>query len=106
MFFVADFLFELIYNKPEISEYFQVFQILSFIAIFSALNMLFVTLFFPSIKKYKLRMKILTFCGLLHLGIVVGLAQLYSIYGVAIAASFTEFLILMIAYRFYKKEVV
>lgn len=106
LFFVADFLLELIYNKPEISEYYQVFQILSFIAIFSALNMLFVTLFFPAIKKYKLRMKILTFCGLLHLGIVVGLAQFYSIYGVAIAASFTEFLILMIAYRFYKKEVV
>lgn len=104
LFFVADYLLKLIYNKPEISEYYQVFQILSFIAIFSALNMLFVTLFFPSIKRYKLRMKILTFCGILHLGIVIGLTQFYSIYGVAMAASFTEFFILIVAYKFFKKE--
>ncbi|MAD97801.1 MAG: hypothetical protein CMB99_10790 [Flavobacteriaceae bacterium] len=101
----ASVFLDFIYGNQEISSYSSIFRILSFIAIFSALNMLLVTLYLPSIKEYKLRMKILSFAGLLHLMLVVSMSHFYDIYGVAITASFTELLILLIAYFYFKKTI-
>lgn len=98
----SDLILKLIYKDDLISSYYRVFQILGLIAFLSALNMLYITLFFPAIKAYKIRMKILIFAGVFHFLLVLVLGSFYSIYGVAISAVVTEFLILLVGYYYYK----
>ncbi|WP_439131149.1 oligosaccharide flippase family protein [Polaribacter sp.] len=99
----SDSILKIIYNDDLISSYYKVFQILGFIAFLAALNMLYITLFFPSVKAYKVRMKILVFAGIFHFFLVLVLGNFYDIYGVAISAVVTEFLILLLGYYHYNK---
>jgi PST family polysaccharide transporter len=99
----SKFILTLIYNDPIITSYNAIFQILGLIAVFSALNMLYVSLFFPAIKAYKVRMKILVASGIFHLGLILILVQFYGIYGAAISAAITELLILFLGYYFFKR---
>jgi len=93
-----------VYKKDDlIMSYYKVFQILGLISLFSALNMLFMTLFLPAIKAYKVRMKILTFAGVFHITIIFILTNYFNIYGVAITASITELLILIVSFYYFKK---
>ena len=101
----SDSILKLIYKDDLISSYYKVFQILGVIAFLSALNMLYVTLFFPAIKAYKIRMKILVSAGIFHFLLVLVLANLYGIYGVALSAAVTELIILLIGYYYYNKTV-
>ena len=102
--FAADIL-KLIYNDELITSYYMVFQILGLIGFLSSLNMLFVSLFFPAIKAFNLRLKILSMGGVFNIILVLTLVQYYSIYGVAISATVSELFILIIAFYFYKKKV-
>lgn len=104
IFLFGDLILHLVYNDELIESYFSVFQILSFIAIFSGLNMLFNTLYFPAIKKYRLRMKIMITSGIINLLLSVLLAKSFGIYGVAISVTFTELILLIIGYYFFKKN--
>jgi PST family polysaccharide transporter len=101
----SDSILKLIYKDDLISSYYKIFQILGLIAFLSALNMLYVTLFFPAIKAYKIRMKILVSAGFFHFLLVLVLANFYGIYGVAISAAVTELIILLIGYYYYNKIV-
>lgn len=101
----SDSILKLIYKDDLISSYYKVFQILGVIAFLSALNMLYVTLFFPAIKAYKIRMKILVSAGVFHFLLVLVLANFFGIYGVALSAAFTELIILLIGYYYYNKTV-
>jgi PST family polysaccharide transporter len=101
----SDSILKLIYKDDLISSYYKIFQILGLIAFLSALNMLYVTLFFPAIKAYKIRMKILVSAGFFHFLLVLFLANFYGIYGVAISAVVTELIILLIGYYYYNKTV-
>jgi O-antigen/teichoic acid export membrane protein len=67
--------------------------------------MLYVTLYFPSINKYKTRMKILISGGFFNLIVALVLVQFFSIYGVAFSAVTTEFFILILAMYFYYKKI-
>ena len=96
-------LLHLIYNDPEIDNYSVIFQILAFIALFSALNMLLVSLYYPAIKHYKKRMYALVAGGLFNLCVALIVGYFYGIYGVAIAAVSTELFILIVAYSFFNK---
>ena len=102
--FAADIL-KLIYNDELITSYYLIFQILGLIGFLSSLNMLFVSLFFPAIKAFNLRLKILSMGGVFNIILVLTLVQYYSIYGVAISATVSELFILIIAFYFYKKKV-
>lgn len=101
----AESILKFIYRDNLITSYYQVFQILGVIAVLAAINMLYVTLFFPSIKAYKIRMKILVSAGILHVFLVLTLMEFYGIYGVAIAASITELVILVAGYHLFKKTI-
>lgn len=94
---------DIIYGDDLIVSYYKVFQILGGIAFLSAFNMLYVTLFFPTIKAYKIRMRILIFAGVLHLILVLTLTRFNGIYGVAISAVITEFIILIIGRYYFNK---
>ena len=104
IFFGAKQILMLAFDDALIVGYSAVFQILGLISILSSLNMLYVTLYFPSIKKYKIRMKILISGGFLNLIIALSLVKFYTIYGVAISAVTTELFILLLAVYFYYKN--
>lgn len=105
IFFRAKEILMLAFDDALIVGFSPVFQILGFISILSSLNMLYVTLYFPSIKKYKIRMKILVSGGFLNLIIALSLVKFYTIYGVAISAVITELFILILAVYFYYKKI-
>ena len=94
-----------VFNDTLITSYSIVFQFLGLISIFSSLNMLYVTLYFPSINKYNTRMKILISGGFFNLIIALVLVQFFAIYGVAFSAITTELFILILALYFYYKKI-
>lgn len=102
--FAKDIL-EIIYKDDLITSYYSIFQILGLIGFLSSLNMLYVSLFFPAVKAFNDRLKILSFAGLFNVFMVLLLIQFYTIYGVAISATISEFFILILAIYFYKKHV-
>lgn len=102
--FAVDIL-NLIYNDEMITSYYVIFQILGLIGFLSSLNMLFVSLFFPAVKAFNQRLKILSMGGIFNIIVVITLVQYYSIYGVAISATISELFILIVAYYLYKREV-
>lgn len=102
--FALDIL-NLIYNDEMITSYYVIFQILGLIGFLSSLNMLFVSLFFPAVKAFNQRLKILSMGGIFNIILVITLVQYYSIYGVAISATISELFILIVAYYLYKREV-
>jgi len=102
--FAVDIL-NLIYNDDMITSYYVIFQILWLIGFLSSLNMLFVSLFFPAVKAFNQRLKILSMGGIFNIILVITLVQYYSIYGVAISATISELFILIVAYYLYKREV-
>jgi len=97
---------ELIYHKPEIVSYANVFRILSFIALFAGLGMMYVSLLFPAVKRYKERMLIMLTGGLINIALALILVQFFNIYGVAISAVTTEFILFLMAHRIFKQKIV
>ena len=94
-----------IYDNKLITNYAIIFKLLSLISIFSALNMLYNTLYFPSIKKYKIRMNILISGGIFNLLISLILVYYFGIYGTAFSVVSTELFLLILGIYFFNKTV-
>ncbi len=92
-----------IYDDELITSYVSVFKILSFISIFSGINMLYNNLYLPSIKKYKTRMLIFIIGGIFNLLLVFILIKQYGVYGMASAVTITEFLLLILGFYYFNK---
>ena len=103
IFFESKTILNFAFNDALITSYSIVFQFLGLISLFSSLNMLYVTLYFPSINKYKIRMKILISGGFFNLIVALVFVQFFTIYGVAFSAITTELFILILAIIYYKK---
>ena len=103
IFFGSKTILNFAFNDSLITSYSIVFQFLGLISLFSSLNMLYVTLYFPSINKYKIRMKILISGGFFNLIVALVFVQFFTIYGVAFSAITTELFILILAIIYYKK---
>lgn len=95
----------IIYNDNLIISYSVIFKILSFISVFSALSMLYITLYFPSIKKDKVRMNILISGGLFNFLLSLVLVYYFGIYGTAFTVVSTELFLLVIATIYYRKSI-
>ena len=103
LFTFADPILELIYDNPSITNFSDVLRILSFIALFSAINMLMNYLYLGAVKKYRERMHIMIAAGLFNVVCGLILVGLYGIYGMAVTALLTEVLLLLLgAFYFYK----
>ena len=94
----------IIYNDKLINGYSNIFKILSFISIFSAINMLYISLYLPSIKKYKVRMNILISGGLLNFLLSLLLVYFFGIYGTAFAVVMTEFFLVILGTIYFNKS--
>lgn len=105
LYIYAKDLLVLVFNQPEVTKYYILFQIMALISIFSSLNMLFNMLYLTSIKAYKERMIIMILSGIFNISIVTGLTYNYSLYGTAIGATMTEFILLLFGIGYFRKEV-
>lgn len=104
IFLGSETILSVVFDDNLITSYYKVFQIIGLMAFLSSLNMLYVTLYFPAIKRYKTRMKILVFGGFFNLIVALSLVKSFSIYGVASSAILTELLLLVLGLYFYKKS--
>ena len=94
---------EIIYDDILITEYSLVLKILSFVAIFSGLNMLYVGLYFPATKNYKLKMRIQAYGGILNIILALIFVNLFDIYGVSISVLLTELFLLILGFYYFNK---
>jgi PST family polysaccharide transporter len=94
----------IIYDDELITEYSLVFKILSFVAIFSGLNMLYVGLYFPAVKNYKIRMGVMASGGILNIILALILVNLFDIYGASISVFLTELYLLIIGLYYFNKH--
>lgn len=101
--FFAKTILTIVYDDVLITSYANVFRVLSFISIFSGLNMLYNVLYFPSMKRYKVRMNILIFGGLFNMIMNLIFVQFFDIYGIALIVTTTELLLVLIGYYYFKK---
>lgn len=99
----AKSILSIVYDDAIISSYANVFRILSLISVFSGLNMLYNMLYFPAIKRYKVRMNILIFGGLFNMVMNLIFVQFYNIYGIAVVVTLTELVLVFIGYYYFKK---
>lgn len=101
--FFAKSILTIVYDDVLISSYANVFRILSFVSIFSGLNMLYNVLYFPAMKRYKVRMNILIFGGLFNMIMNLIFVKYFNIYGIAIIVTTTELLLVLIGCCYFKK---
>jgi len=94
-----------IYSNAIISSYVDVFRILSFISIFSGLNMLYNMLYFPTKGHYTLRMKILISGAIFNISMNLIIVNFYGIYGVAVVVASTELLLFILGYYNFRKSI-
>jgi PST family polysaccharide transporter len=92
----------IIYDNKLISDYSSIFKILGTIAVFSGLNMLFNTIMLSALKMYKERMKIMLVSGITNVILALILVYYFGIYGIAISVAFTEFLLLIFGFLYFK----
>ncbi len=93
-----------IYNDNLITSYSNIFKILSFVSIFSAINMLYISLYFPAVKKYKIRMNILVIGGVFNLLLSLVLVPVFGIYGTAFSVVTTELFLLLLGGVYFNKS--
>ena len=101
----AKSILNIIYSNTIISGYVNVFRVLSFISIFSGLNMLYNMLYFPSKGLYTLRMKILICGAVFNVSMNLIVVNFYGIYGVAIIVVLTELLLFILGYYNFRKSI-
>tara|TARA_R110002096_G_scaffold436018_1_gene665123 strand:- start:2679 stop:3962 length:1284 start_codon:yes stop_codon:yes gene_type:complete len=99
----AKSILSIVYDDSLIISYANVFRILSLISVFSGLNMLYNMLYFPAIKRYKVRMNILIFGGLFNMIMNLIFVQFYNIYGIAVIVTVTELVLVFVGYYYFKK---
>ena len=103
IFIFADTILNLVYNNKVITSYSNVFRILGLIAFFASLNMMYVSLAFPALKKYNYRMIPMVTGGIINFILAIAGAYLFGIYGVAVAVVLAELSILLIARYYFLK---
>ena len=103
IFIFADTILDLVYKNNVITSYSNVFRILGLIAFFASLNMVYVSLAFPALKKYTYRMIPMVSGGIINFVLAVAGAYFLGIYGVAIAVVLAEFSILILAHFYFLK---
>lgn len=101
----ADFFINLLYSNKELIQNIDYFKYMTIIPLLASINMLFNFLYLNSMKMYKERMYIMIIAG--STNFIIALTLLYSdlqIISVIISYIFTELLLLICGYIFYKKS--
>ena len=99
----SDKILAFIYADDQILAYSPMMQLLGTIGLLSGLSMLFNYLFLSTVKRYQVRMRIMLISGVYNVLMGLVLVQWIGIYGMAITAVSTEFLLLILGWYNFKK---
>ncbi len=103
VFLFGEHILEFIFDKKAITFYSTAFKILAVGTVFAAINMMFLSLYFPAAGYYKSRMNILLMGGVFNVVIAFVLVTLFGIYGIIFAVITTELLLAVVSYIHFKK---
>jgi PST family polysaccharide transporter len=101
---LGEWILGLLFKDPQIVENAYLFKIMSSIALFSGLNMLYNVLYLPATKQFKKLMKIMIAAGIFNALLSLIIVPMYKIEGTVIAVVTTEFLLVLVAAFLYRKE--
>jgi len=101
---LGEWILDLLFKDPQIVENAYLFKIMSSIALFSGLNMLYNVLYLPATKQFKKLMKIMIAAGIFNALLSLIIVPIYKIEGTVIAVVTTEFLLVLAAAFLYRKE--
>ncbi|MEN8898859.1 MAG: oligosaccharide flippase family protein [Nonlabens sp.] len=102
---LGEWILGLLFKDPLIVENVDLFKIMSLIALFSGINMLFNVLYFPATKQFKKLMKIMVVAGVFNAVLSLIIVPIFKLEGTIAAVVSTEFLLLIIALFLYRKEI-
>ncbi len=102
--FLAEEILQILYNDPIIIKHAYLFKIMSLIALFSGLSMLYNVLYAPARKQFKKVMFIVIIIGTFNFILSIIIVPIYKIYGTVFAVVLSEFLLLVLAAVNYKSE--
>jgi PST family polysaccharide transporter len=103
-YFLSDFILGSLYDDLVILEYSYLFKIMSMIALFSGLQMLYSVLYAPATKQFKKLMWITIGCGLFNLLLSLYIVPKFYMEGTVAAVVITEFVLMVLCMFFYWKD--
>ena len=102
--FFAESILRILYNDSLIISHAYLFKIMSLIALFSGLNMLYNVLYAPAQKKFKTVMLITLIVGVFNAILSIIIVPIFKIEGTVCAVVLSEFLLLILASYCYSKD--
>ncbi len=97
---IVDFLFK----DPEIYNNSNLLKWMGLIALFTGLSTLFTELYAPSKRLFDQRMRVMVVGSIFNLALGLSIVPLLGLEGTVITTISTEFVLLMAAYYFYRKD--
>jgi PST family polysaccharide transporter len=103
-FFFSDLILDLLYNDLVILEYSYLFKIMSVIALFSGLHMMYNVLYAPAAKLFKKLMWLMIGVGIFNLILSLCIVPVFYMEGTVAAVVITEFVLMVLCMFFYWKD--
>lgn len=100
----GEWILGLLFKDPQIVENAYLFKIMSLIALFSGLNMLYNVLYLPATQQFKKLMNIMITAGIFNAVLSLIIVPIFDIEGTVAAVVSTEFLLMIVAAILYRKE--
>ncbi|WOI22392.1 oligosaccharide flippase family protein [Nonlabens ulvanivorans] len=104
IYFLGDWVIELLYKDQRIIDNISLFKVLGLIAVFSGLSMLFNVLYAPARKLFKYRMQIMIMAAIFNLVFSFIFVPIYGLKATVLVATITELFLLFLAVLYYKKD--
>jgi PST family polysaccharide transporter len=101
---LGSWIIELLYADEAILQNVHLFKWMGLIAIFTSLSSLFHSLYAPARKLFKNRMYMMVMAGIFNIMLSLIIVPLYGLIGTVAAAILTEFVLLIIAAYYYRKD--
>lgn len=101
---MGEWILGLLFKDPQIVENAYLFKIMSLIALFSGLNMLYNVLYLPATQQFKKLMNIMIAAGIFNAALSLIIVPIFDIEGTVAAVVSTEFLLMIVAAILYRKE--
>jgi PST family polysaccharide transporter len=101
IFFLGDWIINLLYKDKRIIENIDLFKVLGLIIIFSGLNMLYLSLFAPASKLYKYRLQVLIIGAITTLVLNLTFVPIYGINATIYSFTFVEGIMLLLSICYY-----
>lgn len=103
--FLGKWFVEILFKDPEIVKNINLLQWMGLITLFTGLSLSFTNLYAPARKLFKERMKVMLLGTIFNLSLGLILVPIMGLKGTVITTILTEFILLVLSYHFYKKDI-